>query len=635
MQLICAPLGWLMRIAYSVTGNYGLAVILFTLMTKVVLLPVSLWVHANGIKMVRLEPAVNRLKVKYFGDPDKVADEQALLYKKAHYSPFATVIPVAVQVILLIGLVQIIYHPDVWLRQPDLNTHFLGFDLSATPSAAGGIHLLIPVLAGLAATILSLCQNRLNPLQKSQGKAAQFSSMAVSVGISLVLGFTVPAGVGFYWIFSNLFTILQQMVLNRMRPPEKEIDWTDLEKSRQELAAYTNTGRETVRSREDKHREKADYKRFFSVGNKHLVFYSESSGFYKYYERIIAYILENSKLTIHYVTGDPNDQIFEIAEKEPRIVPYYIGQKKLITLFMKLEADVMVMTMSDLGNYQYKRSYYSKNIKYVYVFHYPLSTHMVLHTGALRHYDSILCVGDFQFEEIRQTEKLFGDPEQELIACGYGQLEKLYDAYQATPRTERVRPKVLIAPSWQADNILDSCIDDLLKELLGKGFDVTVRPHPEYVKRYGDRMDAIVKRYEHYEGGDLFFELDFTGNTSIFDSDTVISDWSGTAYEFVMVTERPCVFIDTPPKINNPDYEKITVAPLEFTLRDQVGIRVNPGEIPGLAEKIRGLLEDESFGERIRGIREKTIANFGRSGEVGGRYIIDSVKEKVQTRKNA
>ena len=260
---------------------------------------------------------------------------------------------------------------------------------------------------------------------------------------------------------------------------------------------------------------------------------------------------------------------------------------------------------------------------------------MVLHTGALRHYDAILCVGDFQFEEIRQTEKLFGDPEQELIACGYGQLEKLYDAYQAMPRTERQRPKVLIAPSWQPDNILDSCIDDLLKELLGKGFDVTVRPHPEYVKRYGERMDAIVKRYEGYRGGDLFFELDFTGNTSIFDSDIVISDWSGTAYEFVMVTERPCVFVDTPPKINNPDYEKITVAPLEFTLRDQVGIRVKPGEIPGLAEKIRGLLEDESFGERIRGIREKTIANFGRSGEVGGRYIIDSVKEKVQTRKNA
>ena len=631
MQIITTPLGWLMRLAYSITGSYGLALILFTLLTKVVLLPVSLWVHANGIKMVRLEPAVNRLKVKYFGDPDKVADEEALLYKKEHYSPFASVIPVAIQVLLLIGLVQIVYHPDQWLGQ-GVDTRFLGFDLSATPTAAGGIHLLIPILAGLAALVLSLSQNKLNPLQASQGKASQLTTMAISVGISLVLGFTVPAGVGFYWIFSNLFTIVQQMVLNKLRPPEKEIDWDDLETSRKELAAYTNTGKETARSREEIRREKADYKRFFSVGNKHLVFYSESSGFYKYFERIIRYVLDNSKMSIHYVTGDPNDQIFEIAKAEPRIIPYYIGQKKLITLFMKLEADVMVMTMSDLGNYQYKRSYYSKDIKYVYVFHYPLSTHMVLHTGALRHYDAILCVGDFQYEEIRQTEKLFGDPEQELIACGYGQLEKLYDAYQATPHTKRERPKVLIAPSWQPDNILDSCIDELLKELLGKGFDVTVRPHPEYVKRYGERMDAIVKRYEGYEGGDLFFELDFTGNTSIFDSDTVISDWSGTAYEFVMVTEKPCVFIDTPPKINNPDYEKITVPPLEFTLRDQVGIRVKPGETEGLAEKIRALLGDESYSERIAKIRDKYIANFGRSGEVGGQYLIDEVKKQVQKR---
>ena len=100
-----------------------------------------------------------------------------------------------------------------------------------------------------------------------------------------------------------------------------------------------------------------------------------------------------------------------------------------------------------------------------------------------------------------------------------------------------------------------------------------------------------------------------------------------------MVTEKPCVFIDTPPKINNPDYEKITVPPLEFSLRDQVGIRVKPEEIPGLAEKIRALLGDESFGGRIAEIRNRYIANFGRSGEVGGRYLIDEVKKQVQSRK--
>ena len=632
MQAICAPLGGLMRIAYGITGDYGTALILFTLMTKVILLPLSYWVHLNGIKIVRLEPAVNRLKVRYFGDKDKIADEQSLLYKKEHYSPFASVIPVAVQMVILIGLVQIIRQPGDYIPGLAPGQKFLGFDLSAVPTEVGGIHLLVPVLAALASVALSLSQNRLNPLQASQGKAAQNATMAVSAGISLFLGFAVPAGVGFYWIWSNLFTIAQQLLLNRMKDPEKAIDREELEASRKELAAYTETGKETARGREEIRREKADYKRFFSVGNKHLVFYSEGSGFYKYYERIITWVLENSKLTIHYVTGDPGDQIFEIAKTQPRIVPYYIGPRKLITLFLRLEADVMVTTMSDLDNYQYKRSVYSKDIRYVYVFHYPLSTHMVLHTGALRHYDAILCVGEFQFEEIRQTEALFGDPPQELVACGYGQLEKLYDAYREMPKTGRERPKVLLAPSWQPGNILDSCVDAVLGELLGKGFEVTVRPHPEYVKRYGERMDAIVQRYEGYAGGDLHFELDFTGNRSIFDSDTVITDWSGTAYEFSLVTERPCVFVDTPPKINNPDYKKITVEPLEFTLRDKVGIRVSPEAVEGLADRIRALLEDRSYGEKLREIRNTYIANFGRSGEVGGQYLVDAVRARVAAR---
>ena len=57
-------------------------------------------------------------------------------------------------------------------------------------------------------------------------------------------------------------------------------------------------------------RERADYKRFFSVANKHIVFYSEQNGFYKYFEAIIRELLLRTNLTIHYVTSDPNDGIF-------------------------------------------------------------------------------------------------------------------------------------------------------------------------------------------------------------------------------------------------------------------------------------------------------------------------------------
>ncbi len=629
MEIISAPLGGLMGLCVSLLRNYGLAIILFTLLTKVLLFPLSLWTHRNGIRMVRIEPEVNRLKIRYSGDKNILADETAALYRREHYSPFASVIPVAVQLLILFALVRIINHP----AEDSGDMTFLGLNLMDVPQRAGGLSVLVPLLAAVASLALSLSQNRLNPLQASQSRLAQTATMAISVGISLFLGFAVPVGVGFYWIWSNLFSILQQPLLNRICPPERYIDYDALEQSRRELKEGTHHGKGEQRSRELILREKEDYRRFFSVGNKHLVFYSESSGFYKYYDRIIRYILDHSSMKIHYVTSDPDDQIFDMAKSEEKIEAYYIGEKKLISLFLKLEADAVVMTMSDLENYQYKRSYYRKDINYIYVFHYPLSTHMVLHTGALRHYDTILCVGEFQFEEIRQTEALFGDPPQKLIACGYGQLENLYDAYRRMPREKGGRPKVLIAPSWQPDNILDSCLDALLGELLGKGMDVTVRPHPEYVKRYGARMDEIVRRYRDYAGDDLHFELDFSGNTSIFASDTVISDWSGTAYEFAFVTERPCVFVDTPMKVNNPDYGRITVPPLEITLRDQVGIRLDPNRLEGAADRIRELLSDEAYGERIRAIREKYIAHFGHSGEVGGQAIIDAVKEQIQKRK--
>ena len=501
--------------------------------------------------------------------------------------------------------------------------------LRQTPAATGGISLLMPLLAGLAAFGLGLAQNQLNPLQKEQTKAAQWATNLFSVAISLSLGAFVPVGVGIYWICSNLFTILQQLVLNRIIDPKKHVDRQALAESKQELAQLSSI--QSSQSKEAKKREKADYKRFFSVANKHLVFYSEKSGFYKYFKDVIEFLLERSNVVIHYVTSDPEDQIFALAETQPRIKPYYIGQTRLITMMMKMDADIVVMTVPDLENYHLKRSYLRKDIEYIYMFHYPLSTHMVLPAGALDHYDTIYCVGEFQFDEIRAAERVYGTPEKKLIAAGYGQLEQLYAGYRAMEPVVREKPKVLIAPSWQPDNILDSCIDSLLSQLLGKGFQIVVRPHPEYVKRFGPRMDRIVQRYEGTE--DLSFELDFSGNSSIFDSDILISDWSGTAYEFSFVTCKPAVFIDTTPKINNPEYEKLGIEPLEFALRSQVGIRVDPQNMEDLDLRLKKLLEEgPAWQSQIQSLREKYIANFGQSGEIGGRYILQQLKSRQQAK---
>lgn len=623
MDIIARPLSVLMEFCYQLVGNYALAIVLFTLLTKIILLPLSLWTCKNGIAMVCMTPELNRLKVKYFGDKDMIAEETQALYKQKKYHPIANTVPMIVQLVMLIGVIN-----AVKLTLGDTKSM-----LTAVPSEVGGAALLMPLAAGVAALALGLAQNRFNPLQREQGKAEQWMTNGFSIAISLVLGAFVPLGVGVYWIASNLLSIVQQLVLNMIIKPEKYIDYTELEKSKQELASI-NTLSANV-SAEDKKREKDDYKRFFSVANKHLVFYSEKSGFYKYFKDVIAYLIEKSNVVIHYVTNDPNDQIFEIAKTQKQIKPYYIGEKRLITLFMKMDADIVVMTCPDLDKYHLKRSYVRNDIEYIYMFHYPLSTHMVLQNGALDHYDTIFCVGDFQFDEIRAAERVYNLPEKKLISAGYGQLEQLYNDYQKLDLKKREHPKILIAPSWQPDNILDSCLDSLLAQLLNHGYEVVVRPHPEYVKRYKPRMDQIVHKYENCEDSGLRFELDFTSNTSIFDSDVLITDWSGTAYEFSFVTLKPAVFIDTKPKINNPEYKRLGIEPLEFVLRSEVGIRVDPEKLDELNEQIQNLLtSQDKYAKHIEEIREKYIANFGTSGQVGGQYILSQLKARQQRAKS-
>lgn len=635
MTYISLFFGYLLSFSFGITKNYIFAIFLLTVLSKVILLPISLWTQKNSIKMVEMQPELNRIQTKFFGDKDRIADEATALYKEKHYNPFVGVIPLLLQIVILLGIIGVVRHPE-YAKLNNIDMIVGNIVFYEYPYMAGGWYWFMPVLAGGSALLLSLAQNRMNPLQAEQSGMGQLGTAAFSVGIALALGAFVPAGVGFYWICSNLLTIVQQFLLNLLIDPRKYIDHEALEASRKQLEELKNIGgtRKLFAKNPYAARERADYKRFFSVANKHLVFYSENNGFYKYFENVIDYLLEHTNLTIHYVTGDPNDKIFERAEKNNRIRGYYIGEKRLITLMMKMDADMVVMTMSDLENYHIKRSYVRKDTEYVYIFHYPLSTHMVLHTGALDHYDTILCVGEFQFDEIRRQEELYHLPSKKLVLCGYGQLEKLQNAYENTPRQEHGKKKILIAPSWQEGNILDSCIDDLLKELLGKGADVIVRPHPEYVKRYKGRMDAIVSRYQGYQGSDLSFELDFTTNTSIFDSDVVITDWSGTAYEFSFVTGKPSVFIDTPMKVNNPEYKKIGIEPLEIALRDQVGIRFSPDNLEKLYEKLTGLFDNmEDYRKKNLELRDKYIANYGRSGEAGGKYIIDSLKEKAQERK--
>ena len=626
MQTLAVPLNALMGLCYQLLGDYVLAIVGFTVLTKVILFPVSLWMQRNSIRMVELMPELNGLKIKYYGDKETIAEETQALYKRKHYHQFASLLPMVIQLVLLVGVIGAV---RVLLDGTESV-------LSGYPTQVGGAAFLMPLAAGAAALLLGLAQNHLNPLQREQGKAEQWMTNGISILISLVLGAFVPLGVGVYWIASNLLTIVQQALLNAVIDPKKYVDYDALRKSREELSSINSLSSRV--SKADKQREKADYKRFFSIVNKHLVFYSERSGFYKYFENVIAYLLEHSNIVIHYVTSDPQDAIFKKAEEEPRIKPYYIGERRLITLMMKMDADMVIMTMTDMENFHIKRSYIRKDIEYVYLFHAPLSFIMTLREGALDHYDTIFVTGKGQTEEIRKSEELYHLPAKNIVECGYGVIENMRRHYLENQERYRhqERKNILIAPSWQEDNILDSCLDEILKSALCDRWKITVRPHPEYVKRYGARWNKLLEQYKDVPRDQLELQTDFSSNETVYSADVLVSDWSGIAFEYAFATQRPVLFINTPMKVANPNYSKVVAEPLNLTLRKEIGAALDPEQAGQAGTALAELLEHaEEYRQKIGRLSDEYLYNMGRSGEIGGAYILNRLKRKTQERNRA
>lgn len=620
-EQLAVPLNALMMICYRTVGHYLAAILIFTLLTKVILFPVSLWTHRNGITMIRLMPELNQLKVKYYGDKDTIAEKTQALYKQRGYHPLASTVPMFIQLALLIGVIGAVQALLAGTESV----------LSVPPAQAGGMTLLMPLAAGGSALLLGLAQNQFNPLQREQSRASQWAANGVSIGISLLLGAFVPVGVGVYWIASNLLTIGQQLVLNAVMPARNYVDYEALEQSKQELAGIDSLSSRV--SKEDRQREKADYKRFFSIANKHLVFYSESSGFYKYFADVIDYLLQHSNLSIHYITSDPNDAIFQKAQKEPRIRPYYIGEKRLITLMMKMDADMVVMTTPDLDNFYLKKSYVKKDVEYIYTAHGVGSTNLLLRNCALAHFDTIFCIGPYQIEELREEECVYNLPSKTLVPCGYGLLDSVMTAYDSSlSKRLKEKPQVLIAPSWQPDNILDTCIDPLLDSLLCGKYHIILRPHPEYCKRYPQKIAILKSRYKDKLGqSSSGFELqtDFSSNETVFESDIVITDWSTICYEFSFATKRPTLFVNTPMKVMNPDYQRLKRIPLDIEIREKIGRSISPdtaGEIERVVEKL--LMQADAYAQSIEKLLGECLFNPGQSGMAGGKYIIDRLLNK-------
>ena len=359
-----------------------------------------------------------------------------------------------------------------------------------------------------------------------------------------------------------------------------------------------------------------------------VVFYSENENSMLIFKSLISELTNKHNLNICYVTSSKDESI--LKKPNNKIKSFFIGDGVVRTkFFLNLKAKILIMTMPDLETFHIKKSKVYP-VHYVYLFHSMVSTHLIYRRSAFEHFDSIFCVGNYQLDEIRSTEKLYDLKPKNLIRYGYSHLDNLLEKYSKRillPKNNENKLHILLAPSWSDDGLFENISEKVIDILLREGYKVTFRPHPMTQKKSKMKIDRMTEKFSKNES--FLLEQNISNFDSFLFSDIMITDWSGAALEFAFAFEKPVLFIDVPKKINNPEYEKIPQVPIEVSIREKIGKIILPTDLELIPNEIKMLYgQTKELRDKITKIRNELIFNVGESKKDGAEEIIKLLNER-------
>ncbi len=272
-------LGYLLNFIYGFVNNYGLAIIIFTIIFKIVMLPISVKQQKAMKKNSEMQKKISEIQDKYSKDQARQSQELMDLYKKEHYNPFGGCLTSIVQMIIVLSMFYLVSQPLTYMKHVEpqvlenyqqqisedsdknlryreiaiikamgntdenvnLNMNFLGLDLSDIPSEnyKNWKVYIIPVLYVLTSFISTKLISMVNksPKEKEEkqiseetkenkeieamtemNKQMQLMVPIMSVSIALI----APLGLALYWLVGNIFTLCERIVINKFFKEEEK-----------------------------------------------------------------------------------------------------------------------------------------------------------------------------------------------------------------------------------------------------------------------------------------------------------------------------------------------------------------------------------------------------------------------------
>jgi YidC/Oxa1 family membrane protein insertase len=206
LAIIAWPLFWLLEKFHALSGNWGVAIILLTVLIKIIFFPLSAASYRSMAKMKLVTPRLTKIREMYGHDRQKMNQAMMELYKTEKINPLGGCFPILVQIPVFIAL--------YWTLLAAIELRHAPFMLWIHDLSALDPYYVLPILM----TITMVVQTKLNPVPPDPVQAQVMKFMPFVFSIFF---FFFPAGLVLYWLVNNILSILQQWQIQRMFDRDK------------------------------------------------------------------------------------------------------------------------------------------------------------------------------------------------------------------------------------------------------------------------------------------------------------------------------------------------------------------------------------------------------------------------------
>ncbi len=219
-KIVAIPLGYILNGIYNIIGNYALTIMIFTVIIRLIILPLYAAQLRSNEQMMVLQPKLKEIQSKYAGNPEKMNEKMQELYSEHKVNPAMGCLPLLIQLPIIWGLFGLLRSPSKYIVNDSMvlaahESFFWIKDLSQPDL------WILPIIAGIA-TFISMKISTTISSQSNTGAngAANTSMKAMQYFMPVMIvwmGRTLPAGLCIYWIISYIFQIFQTKITQLLK----------------------------------------------------------------------------------------------------------------------------------------------------------------------------------------------------------------------------------------------------------------------------------------------------------------------------------------------------------------------------------------------------------------------------------